>query len=265
MANSSPLTLTFDCGGGGIKASVLSAGASSLGLSGDAVRIVGGPIRTPTPYPLPPDLLVETFTDLAERLPDAERVTVGMPGMIRDGRVIATPHYITKSGPRSKILPSLRDAWSGFDMRGAVKRALGIPALVLNDAEVAGAGVIGGKGLEMIITLGTGLGNAVFLNGVLAPHAEISQGLVRWGMTYDDYLGEHERLRLGDHHWSRRARRVIEGFEPVYLWDMLYVGGGNAKRITDTQRARMPAKVAYVPNETGMLGGLRAWDLIGSQ
>lgn len=100
---------------------------------------------------------------------------------------------------------------------------------------------------------------------MLAPHAEISQGLVRWGMTYDDYLGEHERLRLGDHHWSRRARRVIEGFEPVYLWDMLYVGGGNAKRITDTQRAKMPAKVAYVPNETGMLGGLRAWDLIGSQ
>ncbi len=264
MAGSSPLTLTFDCGGGGIKASVLEAGAFPLGLSEDSVRIAAGPIRTPTPYPLPPSLLVDTFAELADQLPGAERVTVGMPGMIRGGRVVATPHYITKSGPRSKVVPALKKAWDGFDMRTAVEQRLGLPALVLNDAEVAGAGVVSGKGLEMIITLGTGLGNAVFLDGVLAPHAEISQGLVRWGMTYDDYLGEHERLRLGDHHWSRRARRVIEGFEPVYQWDMLYVGGGNARRITETQRVKMPAKVAYVPNETGMLGGVRAWDLVGS-
>lgn len=224
---------------------------------------IEGPIRTPTPYPLPPELLVSTFVDLARQLPKADRVTVGMPGMIRNGEVIATPHYITKQGPRSKIVPRLERAWSGFKMREAASQALGLPVLVLNDAEVAGAASVEGVGLEMIITLGTGLGNAIFLDGVLSPHAELSQGLVRWGLTYDDYLGEHERLRLGDAHWSRRVRRVIEGFEPVYRWDRLYIGGGNARCITEYQRGKMPAGVEYVGNEAGMTGGVRAWDLAG--
>lgn len=251
MSSSAPLTLCIDCGGGGIKASVLGPDGANI----------EGPNRTPTPYPLPPELLVSTFVDLAGQLPKADRVTVGMPGMIRNGEVIATPHYITKQGPRSKIVPQLERAWSGFRMSEAASRALGLPVLVLNDAEVAGAASVEGLGLEMIITLGTGLGNAIFLDGVLSPHAELSQGLVRWGLTYDDYLGEHERLRLGDAHWSRRVRRVIEGFEPVYRWDRLYIGGGNARCITEYQRSKMPAGVEYVGNEAGMTGGVRAWEL----
>lgn len=252
MPAAAPLTLCIDCGGGGIKASVLDAAGSS----------VAGPVRTQTPYPLPPELLVRTFQNLAAQLPHADRVTIGMPGMIRNGRVIATPHYVTKQGPRSRVVPSLETAWANFDMHAAAERALSLPALVLNDAEVAGAAVIGGRGLEMIVTLGTGLGNAIFLDGRLSPHAELSQGLVRWGLTYDDYLGEHERLRLGDAHWSRRVRRVVEGFEPVYRWDRLYIGGGNAKRITAYHREKMPSHVTYVPNEAGMLGGVRAWELV---
>lgn len=251
-----PITLSVDCGGGGIKASTLTSGGP-----GQPATVLAGPVRTKTPYPLPPELLVQTIADLAAQLPGANRVTVGMPGMIRGGKVLATPHYVTRSGPRSKILPELVTQWANFDMRAALESQLGLPTLVLNDAEVAGSAVIEGRGLEMTLTLGTGLGNAIFLNGVLAPHAEISQGLVRWGMTYDDYLGEHERLRLGDAHWSRRVRRVIEGFEPVYVWDRLYLGGGNAKRITDYQRTRMPSDVTYIRNEAGMLGGARVWDL----
>ncbi len=245
----SRLTLSVDCGGGGVKASVLDAEA----------RPVSTPVRTPTPYPLPPELLVQTIRDLADTLPGADRATVGMPGMIRDGRVVTTPHYITKDGPRSRILPSLVDAWNNFDMRAALETSLGVPTLVLNDAEVAGFGVIRGEGLETIVTLGTGLGNAVFLHGVLAPHIEVSQGYIRWGMTYDDYLGEHERLRLGDLHWSRRARRVIEGLDRMYSWDYLYIGGGNAARITARQREKLGDNVTFVSNDAGILGGVRAW------
>ena len=252
MAEKGLLTLSIDCGGGGIKASVVD----------HAGNLVAQPIRTPTPYPLPPSLLVETFLTLASQLPEAQRVTVGMPGMIRDGKVVATPHYVTKDGPRSKVLPELVTAWRSFDMEEAVQQALGKMALVLNDAEVAGAGTVLGRGLEMIITLGTGLGNAVFHNGRLAPHTEISQGYVRWGMTYDDYIGEHERLRLGDVHWSRRARRVVETLRPMYLWDRLYIGGGNASRITATQRLKLGGEVKYISNEAGILGGVRAWELL---
>ena len=113
----------------------------------------------------------------------------------------------------------------------------------------------------MIVTLGTGLGNAVFDNGVLAPHVEVSQGPVRWGLTYDDYIGEHERLRLGDAHWSRRVRRVVDALRPMYLWDRLYRGGGNSRRITAAQLARIGDDVVVVPNEAGMTGGARCWDM----
>ena len=219
------------------------------------------PKRTPTPYPLPPQLLVDIVVELASALPSATRVTMGMPGMIRHGVVIATPHYITKEGPRSRTLPSLVEQWDHFDMGRAIGAALGLPTKVLNDAEVAGAGVVTGTGLEMIITLGTGLGNAVFDGGNLAPHVEISQGPVRWGMTYDDYVGEHERLRLGDAHWSRRIRRVVEGLRPMYMWDRLYIGGGNSKRITPGQLARMGSDVVIVPNDAGIIGGVRSWEL----
>src|SRR5256885_1930494 len=133
-------TLAIDCGGGGIKASVLDE-AGPRGVQ---------PIRVPTPSPMSPSRFVDTLKDLADRLPDAERATVGMPGMIRHGVVVATPHYITKTGPRSKVEPELLAAWSSFDARSALTDAFGVPTLVLNDAEVHGAGVVAGTGLELV-------------------------------------------------------------------------------------------------------------------
>lgn len=250
MSNTPVKTLCVDCGGGGIKASVFDQMGNQHGAA----------LRTQTPYPLPPQLLIETVQNLAAELPDYDRVTMGMPGMIRHGRVVATPHYITKDGPRSKILPALVTQWAGFDMREALEQTLNKPTLVLNDAEVAGAGVITGTSLEMIITLGTGLGNAVFDNGSLALHQEISQGFIRWGLTYDDYIGEHERLRLGDAHWSRRVRTVIDSLRPVYMWDRLYLGGGNAARITNANRQKLGDEIVIVPNAAGTYGGVRAWE-----
>lgn len=246
-------TLAIDCGGGGIKATVLDAGGA----------VVVQPVRAATPYPLPPARLVAIIAGLARQLPAADRVTVGMPGMIRRGVVVATPHYVCRAGPRTRVLPELVAAWSGFDMRASLAEALGRPVLVLNDAEVHGCGLVTGAGLEMVITLGTGLGNAVFADGVLAPHAELSQGPVKWGLTLDDYLGEHERIRLGDAHWSRRVRNVVLAFEPVYLWDRLYIGGGNATRITPATVARLGDAVVIARNTAGVLGGIRAWEMAG--
>ena len=131
-------TLTIDCGGGGIKGSVLD----------EAGTMRAQPLRVPTPYPLPPDLFVKTLVELGEQLPSADRVTVGMPGMLRHGVVVATPHYVTRSGPRTKVDPELVDAWYGFDARTALAEAFGLPTLVLNDAEVHGAGVVAGHRLR---------------------------------------------------------------------------------------------------------------------
>ena len=244
-------TLTIDCGGGGLKASVVD----------DADEMLVPSIRVPTPYPLPPERFLDELSAIARRLPGAERVTVGMPGMIRHGIVIATPHYITVAGPGTLVDPQLAAAWINLDVRAAISDALGLPVLVLNDAEVAGAGLVTGIGSELVITLGTGLGNALFDDGRLAPHLELSQGPIRRGRTYDGYIGELQRRRIGNALWSRRVASMVEGLRPVFRWDRLFLGGGNARLIDARSVARMGEDVTIVPNAAGILGGSRAWEL----
>jgi len=246
------MTLSIDCGGLGIKASVLDSQGT----------MHAQPIHVPTPYPLPPQRLVETLVGVAKALPEAERVTVGMPGMIRHGVVVATPHYITAKGPRTRVEAELKFAWAGFDVQSALSKALGLPTLVLNDAEVHGAGVVAGSGFEVVLTLGTGLGCAVFDGGRLAPHIELSHAPVRRLTTYDTWIGEHERRRLGDAFWTRRVRMMVEELRPVFLWDRLYLGGGNSRRIRPEHIERFGDDVIVVPNAAGIVGGVRAWSLM---
>jgi polyphosphate glucokinase len=242
-------TLTVDCGGGGLKAAVVD----------DTDTLCCEPVRVPTPYPLPPARLVAALLDIAAGLPAADRVTVGLPGMIRHGVVVATPHYVNEAGPHTPVDPELFALWKGFDARAEFERAFARPVLVLNDAEVHGAALVEGRGLELVLTLGTGLGSALFDGGRLAPHLELSHAPYSKARTYDDVLGELERRRLGDRRWSRRVLRIVDGLRPVFRWDRLYLGGGNAERLA----VPMPDDVRLVPNHAGVRGGSRAWTLIG--
>ena len=246
-------TLAIDCGGTAIKGSVLDE---------------QGTMRVPrmtvaTPYPLSPNRFLEVIAELSAALPDASRATIGLPGMIRHGVVVKTPHYITARGPFTRVDPALEAAWTGFDARAALTERLGVPTLVLNDAEVHGAGVIAGTGLELVLTLGTGLGAAMFDGGRLAPHLEWSQAPVRRGVTYDLFLGDKERRRVGDSLWSRRVRQTITDLRPVFCWDRVYLGGGNARRLRPSQVLKLGPDVVIVPNEAGVAGGVRAWTLAG--
>ncbi|MBE6483314.1 MAG: ROK family protein [Actinomycetaceae bacterium] len=246
-----PRTLAVDCGGGGIKSCILDAGGFQI----------GPPQRTALRYPLSPDDLLGIVADHAQSLGEFDRITLGMPGMIRHGVVVYTPHYIRRSGPHTKIVPELAEAWDHLDMAAVLEERFAVPALVLNDAEVAAAGVVSGRGSELVITLGTGLGSALVDDGQLAPHLELSHAPMRWGLTYDDVIGEAERIRLGDSAWSRRVLRALEYLWPVFRWDRLYLGGGNSARISPTVRARLGDNVSFIPNAAGMNGGVRAWSL----
>ena len=152
MANDERLTLSIDCGGLFLKSCVLD----------ESGTMHSKPSRIETPYPLPPERFIETLVEIKNSLPETYRATVGMPGMIRHGVVVATPHYITKSGPRTRIDPELQEAWRGYDMQNTLTKKLGVPTRVLNDAEVHGAGIVSGSGYEVVLTLGTGLGFAIF-------------------------------------------------------------------------------------------------------
>ena len=239
-------TLGIDCGGSGLKASVLD----------EEGEMIADRVRVKTPYPLPPERFVKTLKRLADKLPAYDRVTVGMPGMIRNGRVIRTPHYPTVGGPYTKKDPSLVEAWRNWDAQTILGATFDRPIRVLNDAEVQGAAVIQRQGLEVMFTLGTGLGCAMYNDGRLAPHLEMSHAPIH-DVTFDTYIGIHKLRELGPRNWSKRMLEVVESLRPVFLWDHLYVGGGNARRLTTF----LGDDVTIVPNVAGIIGGVKAWDL----
>src|SRR5581483_3879994 len=162
--SSGPNTLAIDIGGTGLKASVLDP---SGGMEHDRVRI-------PTPYPLSPQKLVMELQKLIQPLPPFDRVSVGFPGMVRSGRILSAPHFISPSGPAGRPDPKLVRAWSRFDLAASLAEVTGKPTKVANDADLQGAAVIEGKGFEAVITLGTGVGTAFFMDGQLLPHLEFA-------------------------------------------------------------------------------------------
>jgi polyphosphate glucokinase len=246
-------TLTVDCGGTGIKASVLDKSGKVL---------IDFPYLK-TPYPLSPSKLIGIIQDFVKADLRIKRVTVGLPGMIRNGKVVVIPHYINANGPRSAVDPNLKKAWYGFDMQSILQKRLKIPSLVLNDAELHAAAVIEGKGLETVLTFGTGLGSAIFSGGNLAPHLEISHATIRYGKSIDTWIGEQARRRMGNQLWSRRVKSLIQELYPMIIWDKLYIGGGNAQRISKSALKSFDYKVKIIPNSAGVTGGVKAWDLLG--
>jgi polyphosphate glucokinase len=248
-----PLTLSIDIGGTGLKASVLDASGA----------MVADRVRVPTAYPLPPEGpggLVPRLVKLVGPLPEADRVSAGFPGMVRGGKVLSAPHFVTESGPGSRVLPELETAWSGFDLAGALQAALGKPTRVANDADVQGAAVVKGVGLEFVITLGTGFGTAVFMDGSLLPHLEIAHQPFRKGETYNDQLGERTRKEIGDERWNNRVRKAIAQLDQLLFFDHLYIGGGNARRVRRDDLGPVLERTTVVDNAAGILGGIRLWE-----
>ncbi|MBV9734465.1 MAG: hypothetical protein JO209_01050, partial [Acidisphaera sp.] len=109
---------------------------------------------------------------------------------------------------------------------------------------------------ECVITLGTGMGFALFMDGRLTPHLELSQHPVRKDKTYDQYIGVAALRAVGRKRWNRRVSRAIGFIETLVTYDTLYIGGGNAKYIG----FEVPPNVQIVANTAGITGGVKLWD-----
>lgn len=245
-AHDGPYTLAIDIGGTGLKAMVLD----SLG------QPVTDRVRRPTTYPAPPAKLVSDLAELVRPLPAYDRVSVGFPGMVRDGRVLSAPHFVTAKGPGTAIVAKLVDAWSRTDLGAALGEALQRPVRVVNDADLQGVAVVTGNGLELVVTLGTGFGTGIFQGGHLVPHLEFSHHPLRKGRTYNEVLGEAARRRIGNKRWSKRVRAALETLDALMFYDAVYVGGGNARHLT----VDLGTKATTIDNRAGMLGGIKLWD-----
>jgi polyphosphate glucokinase len=230
---SEALTLAIDVGGTHLKAGVLTAEG----------QMMAGPARVVTPNPSTPEAVVSALAQLVAPLAPFQRISIGFPGVVRAGGVLTAPNLGN-------------EAWHGFPLASVLRDRLAAPARLANDATVQGLGVIAGQGVECVITLGTGMGFALFEEGRPGPHLELSQHPVRAGKTYDQYLGNAARREAGRKRWNRRVRRALGFIATLTDFDLLYIGGGNSQHIV----GELPEKVRLVSNEAGITGGVRLWD-----
>jgi polyphosphate glucokinase len=240
-------TLCIDIGGTGLKAAIVALDGAMLTER----------VKIKTPYPCPPERLLTELPKLVKDLGDFDRISVGFPGLVRHGLIWHVP-ALSRSTYGGPIDEQLRAAWHGFNMEDAVRNVFGKPTKVANDADVQGCAVVNGRGFEFVMTLGTGVGTAVFSDGVLLPHMELSHAPFRKGESFDTQLGNAQRKEIGEERWCRRVYRAIESFDAFLYFDQIHIGGGNAKYLDPE---RLPAKARIVSNTAGLLGGVRIWEL----
>ena len=159
------------------------------------------------------------------------------------------------NGPRDN---GMANKWHNFDLATALADEFDVPVKVANDADVQGCAVVEGKGFEFVMTLGTGCGTAVFHEGKLIPHMELSHAPTGHGGDFDDYVGNGARKEIGNKKWRKRVLEAMEIFDEFLFYDRIYVGGGNAKQLS---AADLGPKAKIVPNTAGILGGIRIWDM----
>jgi polyphosphate glucokinase len=225
-------TLAFDIGGSGLKASILD----------ERGKMITERLRVDTPKPCPPGVLLEKLKELTAQLPPFDRVSVGFPGPVRKGKIISVANLES-------------DEWGGFDLQRAIARQTGKPTIVINDADMQGLGAIKGEGVELVITLGTGIGSSLFEDGRLAPHIELAHIPFRKGQTYEEQLGNPALKKVGKREWNKRLEKAIEYFRILTNFDKLYLGGGNAENVS----LELSDDVEIVSNTLGMRGGIWLW------
>jgi polyphosphate glucokinase len=225
-----PITLAIDIGGTGVKIQALSPEGKPL----------SDRLRVPTPEPATPDAILAALDELRVGVPLFDRVSVGFPGVIKQGKTLTAAN--------------LDPSWVGFPLARTLEKRWGKPVRIANDGAVQGYGVVQGKGVELVITLGTGMGSALFTEGVLCPGLELGHHPWR-KKTYESYLGRRGLQKLGEKRWNKLLKRAIEQTSATFNWDTLYIGGGNAKKVT----LKHGPEIKIISNEEGLLGAMALW------
>jgi polyphosphate glucokinase len=224
--------LSIDIGGSHIKATVLDQ-------EGNAIKAYE---KIPTPSPASPQNLLDAIKTLIKDFPEYDVISAGFPGYVKNGTVFTAPNLGT-------------DLWKNTDLQKLLKDTFGKDAIVVNDADMQGMGVISGKGFEMVITLGTGFGTAFFNDGILLPHLELAHHPFSKKGTYDEYLGDKAYHDIGDDRWNKRVKKVLDVLNTVFNYDFLYIGGGNSSEID----FKLEGNIKIVSNREGIKGGPRLW------
>jgi predicted NBD/HSP70 family sugar kinase len=211
--------LVLDVGGTHVKAAFSHHRAE--------VRILSGRTMTPT------KMVGQLNKRLLGRKYDV--VSMGYPGLVTHGKISRDP-------------PNLGKGWVGFDFA----RALGHPTRILNDAAMQALGSYQG-GHMLFLGLGTGLGSAMVVDGVLQP-MELAHLPYRKGRTFEDFVGEGALRRLGKKRWKREVFDVVETLSAALEPDDVVIGGGNLRKLK-----RLPPGTRPGDNRNAFVGGVLLW------
>jgi polyphosphate glucokinase len=237
--------LGLDIGGSGIKGAVV-----------DSVRgeLVTERYRLPTPQPAAPEPMIESMVEVIRRFDWHGPVGCGFPGAVKDG-VICTAANVSKK-------------WIGLNLRQALHDATRCDVVALNDADAAGLAEMrfgagyGQRGVVLVITLGTGIGTALFVNGHLLPNTELGHIEIR-GREAEDWAAAAVRKQAGLSwkKWGKRVDKYLAAMEQLFWPDLIIIGGGASKRhdkffpYFSIQTRVVPAEMR---NEAGIVGAALA-------
>lgn len=227
--------LVIDIGGSHVKGIIINSN----------LKVVYPYQKTPTPPNLKPATLMATIKTLTKNFTHFDKVAVGFPGYVKQGIVYTAPN--------------LNDfAFRKFPLSEELAAFFNKPVRLVNDADLQGFALVKGKGFEMVITLGTGFGTALFMDGVLLPHLELAHLPVRKNYDYDDFLGDAALELEGDKKWNKKLKEVLDNFRTVFNFDHLYISGGNAKHINFA----LPEDISIESNRDGIKGGAVLWNAV---
>lgn len=224
--------LAVDIGGTLIKASIIDSDATMLAQW----------VRVSTPVEATPEHVIATIDAIAHELPSYHKISVAFPGVVLDGIVKTAPNLAS-------------DSWHNYDIKSAIQSKFGCDVRILNDAIVQGLGVARGPGLECVLTLGTGLGCAIFRDGRFLVQLELGQNGYCASQNFDDYVGHAAFMAEGEHEWNSRVEKTFAIIRNLVMPDRILVGGGNARRLTFA----LPDDITVFPMTAGITGGARLW------
>jgi polyphosphate glucokinase len=162
-------------------------------------------------------------------------ISIGYPGVVVHGKIITEPYNLGRG-------------WVGFDFR----KAFGRPTQIMNDAAMQAIGSYEG-GRMLFLGLGTGLGTALIVDDVVAP-MELAHLPFKRGRTYEDYVGDRGRRRLGQKKWRKVVADIVEQLRKALEADYVVLGGGNARKLK-----KLPKNARLGNNDFAFIGGFRVW------
>ncbi|MGH9243813.1 MAG: polyphosphate--glucose phosphotransferase [Acidimicrobiales bacterium] len=239
--------LGIDIGGTGIKGAPVDTRKGVL-LS-ERHRIL-------TPKPAVPEAVAEVVGEIVDHFAWTGSVGMTFPGVVKNGVTLTAVNLV--------------ESWTGLDADGMLTDRLKLPVHVLNDADAAGLAEMkfgagkGRDGVVLLVTLGTGIGTAVFLDGKLLPNTELGH-IEMNGKDAETQAAERVRIEK-NLSWKRYARRLDDylGRLEFLLWPDLIIIGGGASQDADKFIPRLNRRTEVVPaalrNDAGIVGGALAFE-----